>query len=101
MYITVLNPFASTYASSPLAHAVLPSCRACTDKRRKYDQRICEVERGTFSPFIFSCCGGMGPAPTVVFKRIATLISEKRCHPYCQVLIGSNASYAIHYYNLQ
>ena len=48
--IKVFNPFASTYASSPLAqcyhHAEL-------DKKRKYDERICEVKRGTFSPLIF------------------------------------------------
>ena len=44
------------------------------------------VERGTFSPLIFSCSGGMSPTATVVFKCIVTLISEKRGHPYCHVL---------------
>ena len=53
---------------------------------RKYDEQVHEVERGTFSPLIFSCSGGMGPTATIVFKRIATLISEKRGHPYCHVL---------------
>jgi len=81
--VRVFNPFASTHASFPLTQCYR---RAELDKRRKYDERVRELERGTFSLLIFSCSGGMGPAATVVFKRIATLISEKRGHPYSQVL---------------
>ena len=51
-----------------------------------YDERIREVERGTFSPLVFSSSSGMGPLATVVYKRITTLIFEKRGHPYCHVL---------------
>jgi len=47
-----------------------------------------EVERGTFSPLVFSCCGGMGPTATVVYKQqLATLTSEKRSHPYSPDII--------------
>ena len=81
--VKVFNPFASSYASSPLAQCYR---RAELDKKRKYDERIREVENGTFSPLIFSSSGGMGPSATVVFKRIATLLSEKRGHPYSHVL---------------
>ena len=81
--VKVFNPFASTYVSSPLAQCYH---RAELDKKRKYDERIRQVENGTFSPLIFSSCGGMGPSATVVFKHTATLISEKRGHPYCYVL---------------
>ena len=45
--VKVFNPFAFTYASSPLYR------RAELDKKRKYDERIREVERGTFSRLIF------------------------------------------------
>ena len=48
--IKVFNPFASSYAASPLTRCYR---RAELDKRRKYDERIREVERGTFSPLIF------------------------------------------------
>ena len=48
--IKVFNPLASTHASSPLAQCYR---RAELDKKRKYDERICEVERGTFSPLVF------------------------------------------------
>ena len=81
--IKVFSPFAPTYASSSLAQCYH---RAELDKRRKYDERIQEVKRGSFSPLVFSSSGGMSPTVTVVYKHIATLISEKRGHPYRHVL---------------
>ena len=44
--IKVFNPLAATYASSPLA---LCYHQAELDKKRKYDERVREVERGLFS----------------------------------------------------
>ena len=49
--IKVFNPLAATYLSSPLAQCYR---RAELDKKRKYDERIQEIERGTFSPLVFS-----------------------------------------------
>ena len=50
---------------------------------------------GTFSPLIFS-------SATVIFKRITTLISEKRDHPYTVMYsIGLGASCVTHYFTLQ
>jgi len=48
--------------------------------RREYtmNEKLCEVERGTFTPLVFLCTGGICPAATVVYKRFATLISEKQ-----------------------
>ena len=48
--VKVLLPFASSYASTPLTQCYR---QAKLDKRRKYDEPIQEVERGTFSPLIF------------------------------------------------
>ena len=60
--------------------------RAELEKKRKYEERIREVEHGTFSPLVFSCTGGMGPLATVVYKRIAALISEKNGQCYSKTL---------------
>ena len=62
-----------------------------------YDERVREVERGTFSPLVFSCSGGIGPAATVVYRRLATSISEKRGQPYSQTLfwIRCKLSYSL------
>ena len=38
-------------------------------KKRAYDQRIREVEHGTFCPLVFSCTGGMGRAASTTYKK--------------------------------
>ena len=47
------------------------------EKRRKYERRVIDVEHGTFTPFVMSTNGGMGPSATVTVKRIAALLAEK------------------------
>ena len=51
-----------------------------------YEDRIREVEYGSFTPLIFSCSGGMGPLATIVYKRLASLISEKSGQSYSMTL---------------
>ena len=55
-------------------------------KKRAYDQRIREVEHGTFCPFVFSCTGGMGRAAVATYKRLAALVAGKRDEPYSQIM---------------
>ena len=88
------SPLAASYSSSPLAQCYR---QAELDKKRMCDERIREVERGTFSPLVFSCTGGMGPIVTVVYKRLATLISEKWGDLYSQTLfwIRCKLSYSL------
>ena len=56
------------------------------EKRRAYQQRVCEVERGSFTPLVFSTAGGMGRAASVFYKRLAGKIAEKRSEPYGNVM---------------
>ena len=81
--VKVFNPFTHTHCS-----VSLPQCYRCAklEKKRKYEERISEVEHGVFSPLVFSCTGGMGPLATVVYKRIATLLSEKSGQSYSKTL---------------
>ena len=51
-----------------------------------YNDRILQVEKGSFSPLIFSTTGGMGPECTRFHKRVAELISEKKGEQYCDVV---------------
>ena len=51
-------------------------------KMSAYEQRVREVEGGTFSPLVFTTSGGMGPTATIVYKKIAGMITEKRDQPY-------------------
>ena len=78
--IRVFNLFAPTYRNTPLAQC----CRRNEmEKKRAYDQRIREIEHGSFSPLVFSTTGSMGMTATVVYKRLASLIAEK---PYSKTM---------------
>ena len=50
-----------------------------------YEERVREIEHGSFSPLVFSTAGGMGPIATTVYKRIASLIADKRQEPYSTI----------------
>jgi hypothetical protein len=77
--VRVFNPCAVTYENSSLK-----SCysRVERQKQTKFDERIREVEFGTFSPLVFTTSGGQGPIAKVVYKRLANLISVKHHKPY-------------------
>ena len=52
------------------------------EKRRCYEERVREVERGTFAPLAFTTSGGAAPAAAAVYKRLSSLIAEKKKQPY-------------------
>ena len=56
------------------------------EKRRLYEERIREVENGSFSPLIFASTGGAGPSTTVVLKRLGTILAEKRNSSYSETI---------------
>ena len=56
------------------------------EKKRKYNDRVLQVEKGSFSPLIFSTTGGMGPESTRYHKKVAELISAKRGESYPDVM---------------
>ena len=41
------------------------------EKKRKYLQRVIQVERGSFTPLVFSTTGGMGPEAEKLVKTLA------------------------------
>ena len=47
------------------------------EKYRAYDEQICEVKRTCFSPLVFVATGGMGPAATTVYRKLASVLAEK------------------------
>ena len=51
------------------------------DKTRKYNQRILQVENGTFTPLVFTCFGGMIRECSRFFSQAAELLAEKRKQP--------------------
>ena len=47
------------------------------EKKIAYDQWVREIKHRSFSLLVFSTTGSMGTTATVVYKRLASMISEK------------------------
>ena len=45
-------------------------------KKREYDQQVRDIERGVFTPIVFTTTGGMGHEMTTFYKRLADMIAE-------------------------
>ena len=81
--VKVFNPYAKTYRDTPLANCY----RKCgLQKKRSYEERIHEVEHGSFAPLILLTQGGMSKVTTTMYKRLASLISTKKSQPYSKTM---------------
>ena len=56
------------------------------EKRRHYEERIRNIDHGSFTPLVFSTSGGIGPTANTFYKRLASLLSDKRQKSYADVL---------------
>ena len=57
------------------------------EKRRKYGQRVSELEHASFVPLVFTCTGGAGPAATTFLKRLADRISSTHQLSYNEAIV--------------
>ena len=57
-----------------------------TLKKNQYNARVLQVEKGSFTPLIFSCTGGAGQEATMFIKELAEKISIKRNEVYSQTV---------------
>ena len=81
--VRVFNPLSPTYHNTSLAQCFR---RNELEKRRAYDERIREIEHGSFSPLVFSTSGSMGSTATTVYKRLAAMIAEKNNKTYSKTI---------------
>ena len=81
--VRVFHPNSASYANTDPQQLYIQQER---EKKRMYNDRILQVEKGSFSPLIFSTTGGMGPESTRFHKRVAELISVKRGEQYCDTV---------------
>jgi hypothetical protein len=81
--IRVFYPHASSYLSRSL-----PSLCVAFEKTKKnqYNDRVIEVERGSFTPLVFSSCGGMGIEASMALKKLAVDLAEKKKQEYSAVI---------------
>ena len=77
------NPLAQSYENT-----TLPQCYRQNEleKRRAYNERAREIEHASFSSLVFSKSGAMGTMATVVYKRLASMLSDKHNQPYSKIV---------------
>ena len=56
------------------------------EKKRKYIQRVMDVEMGTFTPLVFGTNGGMGLDCQNFLTALANKLSTKNDEPYASVI---------------
>ena len=66
---------AKSYLNQPLATTYNSLEKS---KKAKYNERILNVEHGTFTPLVISCFGGMGTEALRFYNRLGVKIAEKR-----------------------
>ena len=81
--VRVLHPNAPSYQRSDIDTLYR---KHETEKMTKYNNRVLMVERGSFTPLIYTTFGGWGPQATRYHKRLAEKIAVKRNEKYSQVL---------------
>jgi hypothetical protein len=81
--IRVYNPMAKRYATQSLRKAFECNER---EKKRNYNERVMQIEHGTFSPLVFAATGGLGRECEKFYDRLAAMISEKRNDSYNRVI---------------
>ena len=78
----VFYPFAASYSAKGISAAYNHHNK---EKKREYSQRINQVERGTFTPLVFSSTGSCDKETTVVLKKTAGMVAEKTGQEYSHV----------------
>ena len=92
--IRVFHPHASSYRGTNLASLYR---QHEAKKKNEYAGRVRQIEHGCFTPLVFATTGGIGKEAEVVFKRLASLMSEKTTEPYSSVMgwIRSRISFSL------
>ena len=92
--IRVFNPLAPSYRSST-QKAIYK--RLENEKKSKYAERIIEIEKGTFTPLVFSTLGGCGMEAQRFLKQLIELhANKKKCdHSKVANLIRTKLAFCI------
>ena len=56
------------------------------EKKRTYEERVIQSEKGSFTPLIFTTSGGSGPLCRKFIKKISTRIAEEKNEKYEDVI---------------
>jgi hypothetical protein len=81
--VRVFYPHAASYVPKSVASL----CQTMeARKKREYNDRVVQVEHGSFTPLVFASTGGMGEETSAALKRLASRLAEVRNEPYSSVM---------------
>jgi hypothetical protein len=81
--VRIMHPNSPSYINKPVEKVYKDHE---DEKKRVYNERVIQVEKGSLTPIVMSTFGGMGAEANRFHKRIATLISQKRNERYSDVM---------------
>jgi hypothetical protein len=73
--IKVFNPLAKSYMNQSLESAFKLNEK---NKKKKYNSRIIQVEKGTFTPVVLSSLGGLGVESSHFLSKVIDLVTRKK-----------------------
>ena len=76
--IRVFNPTAGRYKNRKLNKAFEMNEKEKKEKKKAYNQRVLEVEQGSFTPLVFNAMGGIGREARTCYNRLSELLADKR-----------------------
>ena len=75
--VKVCNLLAPSYRNKSWVNTLSPMEK---DKKRKYNTRIQQIERGTFTPLIFGATGGVAREFSIFLRRLAEKTKETKAN---------------------
>ena len=81
--IRIMHPNSPSYVDKPIEQVYAAHEQ---EKKRCYNERVLQVEKGSFTPIVGSTFGGWGNEAQIYHKRIATLIAMKKNEEYADVM---------------
>ncbi|KAL5253931.1 hypothetical protein ACHWQZ_G013632 [Mnemiopsis leidyi] len=81
--VRVLHPNSQSNLEKPLLS--MYRCHE-EEKKSKYLQRVIQVEKANFSPFVMSTTGGIAPEATAFLKKLAQKLSAKLNQSYPNIM---------------
>ena len=81
--VRVTNASAVSQMTQPLKSLLVKHEK---EKKRKYSQRVMDVEQGTFTPLVFTVNGSMGPECEQFHRCLASKLAEKTDQRYADVM---------------
>ena len=81
--VRVFNPLARRYVNLDPSKSYEINEK---EKKRCYNQRVMEIEHGSFTPLVFSATGGYSRECRKFYKRLSAMIAEKEHSRYSDVI---------------